>query len=266
MDAVEAGRLIAYALDRRMTPGNSGDSGDYRTLLEEYVNDARSRQLVDDILEGAGCEVAHAGLEEGMIVRSKPDGPWAWPSNADDLPWNKKKFNKNLSAADRAARMAVVPALLAYVAPSAADLDDLLSRKGQLSITFSALDLEQFIRELALDLENQDQGGDSPGEERPLWWHWIQPAGNIPTPKRVSPAAMLSLVNEVLTLLQAEGLLAKVSGSSAATTVYRPRRRLLFHYRDLMIDDLFLLMRHFAARRPDTTAPEPPSASGSTES
>jgi hypothetical protein len=250
MDGVEAGRLIAFALDRGVVPGKSGQGAEYAGLIKRYNADVPFHRLVDDILEGAGCEVAYAG-PEGVVIRSDPDGPWAFPAGAEDLPWNRKKFKSN-AAAERAARMTVVPALLAYIAPSSADFDDLLQDHSKLPPAVSVRDLELFIREFALQLESGH--GESLGEERPMWWHWVQSSSDIPTPKRVSPNAMLFLVNDVLSFLHGEGLLVKTSGTNAGTMVYRPRRRILYHYRDLLVDDLFASLQEFAEHRP---APQP---------
>ncbi|MFG2050412.1 hypothetical protein ACGFIW_23630 [Micromonospora sp. NPDC048935] len=38
-------------------------------------------------------------------------------------------------------------------------------------------------------------------------------------------------------------------------TVFRPRRRLLAHYRDLLVDDLFTDLRDFTPSPPATSGP-----------
>lgn len=246
MDAVEAGRLIAFACDVSAVPGASGPSADYAGLTRRYLSDAVFQRLVDDIAEGVGCVVAHAGLHEGLVLRSEPDGPWCWPSKSADLPWNKTF--KPGSSFERAARLLVLPALLAYVAPSAADLDDLLSDPAMIPPPVPVRDLEEFIRDFAHHKEAEES--DPVGEERPLWWHWLQTASVTPTSERISRATSTYLVYDVLQFLHAAGLMVKTMGSSAKDAVYRPRRRMLYHYRDLLMDDVFAALREFASDRP----------------
>ena len=94
--------------------------------MQRYLGEARFRREFDDVVEGIACEVADASVSTGIVLRTHPDGPWAWPRRSTDLPW-AKKF---LSPEERLARAVVVVALLAFVAPSAADLDDLLADPG----------------------------------------------------------------------------------------------------------------------------------------
>ncbi len=252
MDGVDAGKLIAFACDLTATPGASGESAEYRRLVERYLAEAVFRMLVDDIAEGVGCEVVHVSPREGLVLRSQPDGPWAWPAHASDLPWNKRfSASSSTSAFDRAARMLVIPALLAFIAPSAADYDDLLSDPTLLPSPVTVRELENFIREFAAHRERDHP--DPTGEERSLWWHWLQAASETPTVARIGRSASSYPVFDVLQYLSQLGLLIKLSGS-AEDTAYRPRRRLLHHYRDLLINDLFANLREFAVSEPNATS------------
>jgi hypothetical protein len=241
VDGVDVGRLIAFATDAGASLGSSGRAGEYARLIERYLSDSAYRLLVDDVLEGAGCTVAHAAPREGLIVRTEPDGPWAWPERSTDLPWNRN-FSKN-QAVERAARMLVVPALLAYIAPSAADFDDQLSDPTLTLPTVTVRDLEQFIRDFAT--RQEDESPDPALEERPAWWHWLQAAGETATAERIARSTTGYVVYDMLQYLSQIGLLVKVSGSSH-DTVYRPRRRILHHYRDLLVNDLFSLLTEHA--------------------
>ena len=241
MDGVDVGRLIAFATDTTASPGSSGQAGEYARLIERYLSDSAYRLLVDDVLEGAGCSVTHAARREGLIVRTEPDGPWAWPERSAELPWNRN-FSKN-QAVERAPRMLVVPALLAYIAPSAADFDDQLSDPTLTLPTVTVRDLEQFIRDFATRHENESP--DPADDERPAWWHWLQAAGETATAERIGRSTTGYVVYDMLQYLSQIGLLAKVSGSSH-DTVYRPRRRILHHYRDLLVNDLFAMLTDHA--------------------
>jgi hypothetical protein len=256
VNGVDAGKLVAFAVDVTATPGGSGEAAEYARLVDRYLADASFRRLVDDILEGVGCEVTDATLHAGLIVRSQLGGPWCWPARGADLPWNKSF----LDLEERAARMIVVPALLAYVAPAAADFDDLLSDPTVVPATVSVRDLERFIRDFAQ--QHEAESPDPAGEERPAWWYWLQPSEDTSGRKRISRKTTTYLTYDVLQFLHRQGLLVKTTGTSAADAVYRPRRRLLAHYRDLLIDDLFTALRDFAAAygRPDTVRrPDEPS-------
>lgn len=57
VDGIDAGRLIAFATDVTAAPGDSGERAEYARLAGRYLSDAAFRMLVDDILEGVGCEV-----------------------------------------------------------------------------------------------------------------------------------------------------------------------------------------------------------------
>jgi hypothetical protein len=249
MNGVDAGRLFGHALNPTLTPGTSGKAADYGRLVERYLGDEAFRMLFDDILEGVGCTVAHASPETGVVVLAEPESPWCWPARHGDLPWNNKQFKDE---DQRAARMIVIPALLAYVAPTAADLEDLLTDPTLLLPAVPVADLENFIREAALDLERAH--GNPEGEERPMWWHWVQRAKD----KSAGPRSTSTyVVADVLAFLHEHQLMVRCDTKPLHETAFRPRRRLLAHYRDLMVDELFRDLQDLAAgyerRHPGTS-------------
>lgn len=243
MDAVDAGRLLVLAVDVTAAPGTTGRAGEYRQLVDRYMADASFRRLVDDLLEGVGCRTVTADQHYGLIVETAPDGPWAWPGRASDLPWNKNFEDKSA----RAARMLVVIGLLAYVAPSAADLDDYLSDPQMMRSLFTAGHLEGFIRDYA---EQKEAAAEDPtGTERPLWWHWLQLPPALPTMQRAARGTTHYLVHEILSYLHKEGLLMRTSGTTVRDFAYRPRRRLIAQMRALLADDLLQDLQAHAVRR-----------------
>lgn len=245
--SVDVGRLLAFALDVTAVPGENGLQADYGRLIQRYIEDAAFRALFDGTVEGAGCTVTTADRHIGIVLRTRPDGPWAWPARSADLPWNGKFED----AHQRAARALVVIALLAYVAPSAADLDELLADADVVVTTVGVRDLERFIRDFCEHCEaNAIDPGDG-AEHRPLWWHWLQLPAEAPTTRRSSRGTTTYVVYDVLSFLQGAGWLIDTTSSRAASDKrYRPRRRLLHHYRDLLLDEVFgTLQRHAAASR-----------------
>lgn len=242
-DAIDVGRLLAFALDITRAPGSGGDAAEYTRLVIRYLEDAFFRALFEGVVEGAGCKVATADRNVGIVLRTLPDGPWAWPAKSPDLPWNRAFED----AHQRAARALVVIALLAYVAPSAADLDELLTDADVVLTTVAVRELEQFIRDFCEQREAvmPDPVGDD--EARPLWWHWLQLPSEAPTAKRIPRGTTIYIVHEVLSFLQAAGwLIDATSARGAADKRYRPRRRLLHHYRDLLLDEAFIALRTHA--------------------
>ena len=242
--SVDVGRLMAFALDVTASPGSSGLGAEYARLVERYVEDAVFRALFDGVMEGAGCQVATADRSVGVVIRTRPDGPWAWPARSADLPWNGS-FEE---PSQRAARALVVIALLAYVAPSAADLDDVLSDVDVVLPAVGVRELEQFIRDFCEECEaaTPDPAGDA--ESRPLWWHWLQIPAEAPTAKRVARGTTSYVVYGVLSFLHGAGWLIDIaSNRAAADKRYRPRRRLIHHYRDLLLDDTFSALQRYAA-------------------
>lgn len=238
--SVDLGRLLAFALDITASPGSGGDAADYARLVDRYLADAPFRRLFDGVVEGAGCEIATADRNVGLVLRTRPDGPWAWPAKSSDLPWNNKFEDAHL----RAARALVVIALLAYLAPTAADLDDRFSDAGVGLIHVGVRDLELFIRDFCEQREaaTPDSSGDV--ETRPLWWHWLQLPSEAPTAKRISRTTTSYVVHDVLSFLHTTGWLIDTSpGRGAVDKRYRPRRRLLYHFRDLLLDDVFNALR-----------------------
>jgi hypothetical protein len=256
--SVDLGRLLTFALDITVSPVSGRDAADYARLVDRYLADAPFRGLFDGVIEGAGCEIATADRNVGLVLRTRPDGPWAWPAKSSDLPWNSKFEDAHL----RAARALVVIALLAYLAPSAADLDDRLSDVGAGLIHVGVRDLEVFIRDFCEQRETAtpDSAGDV--EIRPLWWHWLQLPSEAPTAKRISRTTTTYVVHDVLSFLHTTGwLIDTVPGRGAVDKRYRPRRRLLYHFRDLMLDDVFNALRLHAdtARARDKSADAGPS-------
>ena len=256
MEGIDAGRLIAFATDVTAAPGDSGERAEYGRLAGRYLSDAAFRMLVDDILEGVGCEVTDADARAGLVLRSRPDGPWAWPALSADLPWNKR----TLTQGERACRMLVIPALLAYIAPSAADFDDLAADPTLRPPDVPVRELERFIRDFAEQREADSE--EPPGEDPPVWWYWLQMQQEAPTrgQQRSSRSDAAYLVYEMLEFLHRQHLLIKVRDVPARECVYRPRRRILAHYRDLLVDDLFASLRQFADEQ--GTRLRPSSASG----
>ncbi len=245
---VDVGRLLAFALDVTAVPGESGLQADYSRLVQRYIENAQFRALFDAVVEGAGCTVTTADRHIGLVLRTRPDGPWAWPARSADLPWNGRFED----AHQRAARALVVIALLAYVAPSAADLDELLADADLVVTTVGVRDLERFIRDFC---EHCEAKATDPADakHRPLWWHWLQLPAEAPTNTRSSRGTTTYIVYDVLSFLQRTGWLIDTTSSRAASDKrYRPRRRLLHHYRDLMLDEVFgALQRHADAHRPN---------------
>lgn len=240
--AVDAGRLLAFALDITASPAGGVGAADYTRLVDRYREDAPFRVLFDGVIEGAGCEVATANHSVGIVLRTRPDGPWAWPAKSADLPWNGFE-NMHL----RAARALVVIALLAYLAPSGADLDDLLSDTEARLTPVSVRDLEQFVRDFCLQQESQAANPTGDENSRPLWWHWLQLPSEAPTAKRMARTTTSYVVHGVLSFLHGKGWLIDVTPKhSSEDKRYRPRRRLLYHFHDLLLDDLFRALREHA--------------------
>lgn len=240
---VDVGRLLAFALDVAASPGSGGVPAEYGRLIQRYVEDAPFRTLFDGVVEGAGCEVTTADRNIGIVLRTRPDGPWAWPARSGDLPWNGSFEEPH----QRAARALVAIALLAYVAPSAADLDDLLSDPDLVLTAVGVRELEQFIRDFCEQCETDAPDPTGDVESRPLWWHWLQVPAEAPTAKRISRGTTTYIVYDVLSFLHAESWLIDVSPNRAAADKrYRPRHRLIHHYRDLLLDDVFSALRRHA--------------------
>ena len=165
--SVDVGRLLAFALDISASPVSGVGAADYACLIHRYLEDAPFRALFDGVVEGAGCEVASANRDIGLVLRTRPDGPWAWPARSSDSPWGKFE-----DAHLRAARGLVVVALFAYLAPSAADLEDLLSDTESKVPPVGVRELEQFIRDFCTEQEVRSPDPFGTADARPLWWHW----------------------------------------------------------------------------------------------
>ena len=247
----DVGRLLAFALDVTASPGASGASADYARLVERYREDATFRSLFDSVIEGVGCEVTTADSGVGLVLRTRADGPWAWPARTADLPWNKSFEDPHL----KAARALVVLAILAYVSPSAADLDDILGDPAVLVTTIRVRDLEQFIRDFCAQHEARSTDPVADESTRPLWWHWMQLPAEAPTAKRISRRTTTYIVHDVLSFLALTGwLIDKTSSKAGADKVYQPRRRFLHHYRDLLLDEVFTALREHAQEQGRPTA------------
>lgn len=240
--ATDVGRLLGFATDVSAVPGVAGDAAIYRELVDRYLADATFRSLVDDILEGLGCVVANANIIVGLVVRASPSSPWAWPQRTTDLPWNRTWGD----ASERALRAVVIPALIAYVAPSAADLDDLLTDPTVVAPAVTPRELEAFVRGFCEQHEVATDDTDLDQDNRPFWWYWLQLPAVAPTGNRIGRKTTTYVVHEVLTFLNELGLVAKSPGlGGAGNAQFRPRRQLLDRWADLQGDELFtLLVRH----------------------
>ncbi len=237
---LDAGRLLTLALDVAASPGAGADGAEYTRLLRRYIDDAPFRALFDGVVEGTGCEVCAADATVGIVLRTRRDGPWAWPARGTDLPWN----NSFEPPERRGARALVVIALLAFIAPSAADLDDLLSDSDVVVTAVSVRELEEFIRDFCEQRESTAAHPDSDERAKPLWWYWLQLPPDAPTSTRIARSTTTYIVANTLSFLQQEGWLVDTTPKGAnADKRYRPRRRLIHHYRDLLLDEVFAALR-----------------------
>jgi hypothetical protein len=252
-DATDLGRLLTFALDVSAIPGESGERAEYRRLTTRYRTDPAFRQIVDDLLEGADCEVTDASDRVGLIVHALPGSAWAWPPKATDLPWNQG-FDKPY---EKALRLYVIVALLARPFPTGIDIESALDDESFTPAPVSVMELERFIRSFCEQERdnNPPLPASMPEDQRPLWWWWCHLNAVRPTDARISRGTTGYIIFHTLQLLAEVGLLIDMAPSAGAgRKQYRFKRRLLLQYRDFLLDPLFAALREH--RGPDADSSE----------
>lgn len=250
-DLVDVGRLVAYATDVTKIPGSTGETGEYRRLVQRYIIEPEFRNAVDDVLEGADCEVAEVSETVGLVLYPRPGSLWAWPAKSSELSWNR-----GTDSGERAARMLTVVALLARQFPTGIDIEAVLDDPDRGVHPVSVQELEQYIRDFCEQQRDgqPDVASDLSDDQVPLWSWWLGRDAYADTDRRTSRGTTSYVVYTTLDTLRELGLLIDLTANKPAEHKrYRMKRRLLVQYRDFLMNPLFVALRE-ANHRPDPEA------------
>ncbi len=245
-DATDIGRLLTFALDVTATPADTGERAEYRRLLDRYRTEPEFRYAVDDLLDGADCEVTEASERVGLVVHARAGSAWAWPQKSADLAWNQ--FDKRH---EKALRLYVLTALLARPFPTGIDIESALDDNSFAPVPISVTELEQFIRSFCEEERDRNPviPADLAEDDRPLWWWWCHINATQPTDVRASRGTTGYIVYHTLKALADVGLLTDATPeATAGRKQYRFKRRLLLQYRDFLLDPLFTALRQHSAQ------------------
>lgn len=145
-DGRDVGELLSYALRPRMRPGGEGD---YGRLLRRYQDEMSFRSAFDDVADGLGLQVLHAG-DLGVVLTARRESVFAYRLTNDPGTG---------SSTENALRGLAHIGIAAYVYPHPDDLLDPTIRY------VNAVEVEAFIRrscaELKARAERVAQGGEA---------------------------------------------------------------------------------------------------------
>jgi hypothetical protein len=207
-DAVDVGRILAWASRPRETPGRHDD---YHRVVARYRNEPDFAATVDAVFSGAGLYLT-VDERDGIIVTANADSP---------LRVTVTDIMKRAQPYHRAVVGAVVLAVARAAYPDGAMLDD--PDRVAVFTTQSVVDTLDRAAQQHADATDEDGGVDEGGVE--VWRRWLALPEARPNARRRSANDRPGVVNRVCRFLTDAGYLTARGDTDGGTWLARPRFR-----------------------------------------
>lgn len=207
-DAIDIGRILAWASRPRETPGRHDD---YHRVVTRYRNEPDFAAAVDAVFTGAGLYLT-ADERDGVIVTANPDSP---------LRVTVTDIMKRAQPYHRAVIGAVVLAVARTAYPEGSMLDD--PDRVAVFTTQSVVDTLDRAAQAHADATSED--GDLDEERVESWRRWLALAAARPNAQRHSASDRPGVVNRVCRFLADAGYLTARGEIDGGTWLARPRFR-----------------------------------------
>jgi hypothetical protein len=233
-DPLTIGRLIAFGLDPRLSPGRNSD---YHELVARYRTDADFREQVAAVAKGQGLDVLDCSPVYGLVLAATgPESPYYM--QLDDYA--------AMSPEERHLNAFVFLAIATACFPTAESLD---AEDGPLpQITVSQI--IRLMNRMAERIRERSSGDDPPvGEPQlePLYrlvLRWRE--GDTTGDERSNPHVKAGMVRRALRWIAANGFADEIA---TAKDAFRIRSRFRLHVKDAIgsVGTALLHMRDLAA-------------------
>lgn len=223
-DGSDAGRLLAYAMRPKLTPGGE-PTGDYSGLVARYGAEAAFTRVVEEVAEGLGLWFLAVDPIVGAVACAEEDSTFAMGLR-DYARQTRTESRVDLRVAHGLAFLAI--ARLCYPQPNHLEAIDRIAR-----VTVN--DVEDYLRRLCARLDERAAADNlevDPPIDQPLLertWRAFQRRGSVARTDdaRRNSYTTVAIVAKALTWLVDQGLTQKVSEDEGGTYRALPRFRIL---------------------------------------
>lgn len=223
-DSSDAGRLLAYAMKPKLTPGGE-PTGDYTRLIVRYAAEASFARLVEGVAEGLGLWLLAVDPIVGTVACAEEDSSFAMGLR-DYARQTRTESRVDLRVAHGLAFVAI--ARLCYPQPSHLEAVDRVAR-----VTVN--DVEEYLRRLCARLDEEaatDELDVDPPLDQPLLertWRAFQRRASVARTNdaRRNSYTTVAIIAKELAWLVDQGLAQKVSEDEGGTFRALPRFRIL---------------------------------------
>jgi hypothetical protein len=189
-DARDAGLLLRFALDHRLSPARHDA---YGRLLDRYHTDPDLRTMFEETASGLGIRVLSSDRRTGLILTSEADSPFAV---TDTTPWLRIR-----GGADRMIYGVALGGIAAWCYPNARALREPGTRR------VTAVDVDRLIREHAAAVTAGDSTlHDGLGQAWREYGHNRKQVAETPS-GQLKRDCTLRMCEDALVMLAAFGLL-----------------------------------------------------------
>jgi hypothetical protein len=207
-DAIDIGRVLAWASRPRETPGRHDD---YHRVVTRYRNEPDFAAAVDAVFSGAGLYLT-VDERDGIIVTANLDSP---------LRVTVTDIMKRAQPYHRAVIGAVVLAVARTAYPETSMLDD--PDRVAVFTTQSVVDTLDRAAQMHADSTSED--GDVDEQRVESWRRWLALTAARPNARRRSTNDRPGVVNRVCRFLADAGYLTARGDTDGGTWLARPRFR-----------------------------------------
>ena len=207
-DAIDTGRLLAWAARPRETPRRHDDL--FR-VVSRYRREPDFAAHADAVLAGAGLRLI-VDERDGVIVVAEPDSPLR--VTASDLMKRAQPYHR-----------AVIGAVLLTVArvayPDPAMLDD----PDRIAVFTTQSVVDALDRAAQAHADTSDEDADAEEGSVEVWRRWQELTAARPNARRRSPSDRAGAVNRLCKFLAENGHLTARGETDGGTWLARPRFR-----------------------------------------
>ncbi|MBL7500561.1 hypothetical protein I6A84_11790 [Frankia sp. CNm7] len=246
-DALDLGRLLAWAARPRETPARHDD---YHQVVTRYLQDPDFASAADAMFTGAGLRVVVTATD-GVIVTAEA---------TSSLRLTAGDVMKRAQPQHRA----VVGAVVLAVARTAYPEPSMLNDPDRVAVFTAQTVVDTLDRAAQAHEERSERDGDLDDDSVEMWRRWQAIAPARPNARRKSVSDRQGVVARVCRILADAGYLTARGETDGGTWMSRPRFR--YAVAELCADsELYALVNGIAEHPPDEPGTGRPGGEGETD-
>lgn len=207
-DAIDIGRILAWASRPRETPGRHDD---YHRVVTRYRNEPDFAAAVDAVFAGAGLCLA-VDERDGAIVTATPDSPLR--VTVTDIMKRAQPYHR-----------AVIGAVILAVARTAYPEGSMLDDPDRIAVFTTQSVVNTLDRAAQIHADATREDGELDEDRVESWRHWLALNEARPNALRRSMGDRPGAVNRVCRFLADAGYLTARGDTDGGTWLARPRFR-----------------------------------------